>query len=136
VIDFIPEHQGTLLATYFYHEAVKQAGAPDTVDKAQFAYPGPKPQSRETAITMLADSAEATVRSKRPASIEELNQVIGESIQSRVVSGQLDECPLTLADLQEIRRAFLDVLRGLHHPRITYPTEPAVRGGHEVGPGQ
>lgn len=136
VIDFIPEHQGTLLATYFYHEAVKQAGSADAVDKSQFAYPGPKPQSRETAITMLADSAEATVRSRRPASIEELNQVIGESIQSRVVSGQLDECPLTLADLQKIRQAFLDVLRGLHHPRITYPTEPTVGSTGEVNPGQ
>ncbi len=123
VADFIPEHHGTLLVSYFYHQAVRQAGSQDAVDKAAFRYPGPKPQSRETAIAMLADGAEATVRSKRPASVEEIEQIVGESIQSRVVSGQLDECPLTMDDLREIRRAFVDVLRGLHHPRVTYPAE-------------
>ena len=53
--------------------------------------------------------------------VEELEQIVGESIQSRMLSGQLDECPLTLADLAAIRRAFVDVLRGLHHPRVAYP---------------
>ncbi len=125
VVEFIPEHQGTLLVSYFYHQAVKQAGSPDAVDRSQFRYPGPKPQSRETAITMLADGAEATVRSKRPNTIEEIEQIVAESIQTRVIAGQLDECPLTLSDLQEIRRAFVDVLRGLHHPRIEYPPEVA-----------
>ncbi len=96
IIDFIPEHQGTLLVSYFYHQAVQQAGGADKVDKTQFQYPGPRPRSRETALTMLADGAEATVRSRRPASIEELDHIVGESIQSRVLSGQLDECPLTL----------------------------------------
>jgi putative nucleotidyltransferase with HDIG domain len=125
IIDFIPEHQGTLLVSYFYHQAVQAAGGDATqVDKAQFQYPGPRPQSRETALTMLADGAEATVRSRRPASVEELDKIVGESIQSRVLSGQLDECPLTLADLAAIRRAFVDVLRGLHHPRVAYPGEP------------
>ncbi len=125
VIDFIPEHQGTLLVSYFYHQAVQQAGSPEAVDKAQFSYPGPKPQSRETAITMLADGAEATVRAKHPASIEEMDRIVGESIQSRLLSGQLDECPLTIADLSAVRRAFVDVLRGLHHPRINYPADVA-----------
>ncbi len=125
IIDFIPEHQGTLLVSYFYHQAVQAAGGDASqVDKTQFQYPGPKPQSRETALTMLADGAEATVRSRRPASVEELDKIVGESIQSRVLSGQLDECPLTLADLAAIRRAFVDVLRGLHHPRVAYPGEP------------
>ncbi len=126
IIDFIPEHQGTLLVSYFYHQAVQQAGSADKVDKTQFQYPGPKPQTRETALTMLADGAEATVRSRRPASIEELDRIVGESIQNRVLSGQMDECPLTLADLAAIRRAFVDVLRGLHHPRVAYPGEPAA----------
>jgi hypothetical protein len=89
---------------------------------------------------MLADSAEATVRSKRPASIEELEQIVAESIQNRVVSGQLDECPLTLVDLHEVRRAFVDVLRGLQHPRINYPPEigsaaPLVQPAPAVQPG-
>jgi cyclic-di-AMP phosphodiesterase PgpH len=128
IIDFIPEHQGTLLVSYFYHQAIQQAGDASKVDKTQFQYPGPKPQSRETALTMLADGAEATVRSRRPASVEELDKIVGESIQSRALSGQLDECPLTLADLAAIRRAFVDVLRGLHHPRVAYPGEPKSDG--------
>lgn len=123
IIEFIPEHQGTLLVSYFYHQAVKQAGGPEKVDKTQFQYPGPRPRSRETALTMLADGAEATVRSRRPASIEELETIVGESIQNRVASGQLDDCTLTLADLAAIRRAFVDVLRGLHHPRVAYPSD-------------
>jgi cyclic-di-AMP phosphodiesterase PgpH len=124
IIDFIPEHQGTLLVHYFYYQAVKAAGSAGRVDKAQFTYPGPRPQSRETAITMLADGVEATVRARHPASMEETAQIIAESVQSRIEAGQLDECSLTLSDLHEIRRAFLDVLRGLHHPRITYPSDP------------
>jgi len=127
VIDFIPEHQGTLLVSYFYHQAVKQAGSPDEVDPAQFRYPGPKPRSRETAITMLADAAEATVRSKHPESVEEMERIVTESLKNRMASGELDECPLTLADVQAIRQVFVDVLRGLHHPRIAYPAEAAAR---------
>jgi cyclic-di-AMP phosphodiesterase PgpH len=132
IVEFIPQHQGTLLVSYFYHQAVQQAaaqnGTPDdaaAVDQSLFRYPGPKPQTRETAITMLADGAEATVRSRHPASIEELEQIVGESIQNRLLAGQLDECPLTMADLTGIRRAFVDVLRGLHHPRVAYPTDVA-----------
>jgi cyclic-di-AMP phosphodiesterase PgpH len=149
VADFIPEHHGTLTAPYFYREAVKQAGGADKVDKSQFEYPGPKPRSRETAITMLADGAEATVRSKRPSSVEELQQIVGEAIQSRILAGQLDESPLSMEDLRAVQRAFVDVLRGLQHPRIDYPAEtppeqalledeevqaprPAVSAGEEI----
>ena len=100
------------------------AAAPKAVDKEQFRYPGPRPQSRETAITMLADGAKATARSKRPASLEELERVVADSIQSRLLAGQLDECPLTTADLATVKkRAFVDVLRGLHHPHVNYPAE-------------
>ena len=104
IVQFIPEHHGTLLVSYFYHAAVEGAEAPEAVDKEQFRYLGPRPQSRETAITMLADGAEATVRSKRPTSMEELERIVAESIQNRLLSGQLDECPLTTADLAAIRR--------------------------------
>lgn len=121
IIDFIPEHQGTAPVSYFYHMAKQQASSPDAVNPAQFRYPGPRPRSKETAITMLADGAEATVRSRRPTSIEELERIVAESIQARLLSGELDDSPLTMADLAAIRRAFVDVLRGLHHPRIAYP---------------
>jgi cyclic-di-AMP phosphodiesterase PgpH len=118
--------------SYFYHQAVKQAGSAEEVDQAQFRYPGPRPQTRETAITMLADGAEATVRSRHPASIEELDQIVGESIQNRLLAGQLDDCPLTMADLTGIRRAFVDVLRGLHHPRIAYPGDVASQSSTAI----
>jgi putative nucleotidyltransferase with HDIG domain len=131
IIQFIPEHHGTLLVSYFYHQAVQAAPSPDAVDKEQFRYPGPKPQSRETAVTMLADGAEATVRSKRPTTLEDLERVVAESIQNRLLAGQLDECPLTTADLATVRRAFVDVLRGLHHPRVNYPTEVAPQPAPE-----
>ncbi len=121
IIDFIPEHQGTAPVSYFYHQARQQAASPDAVDIAPFRYPGPRPRSKETAITMLADGAEATVRSRRPATVEELERIVAESIQARLLSGELDDSPLTMADLAAIRRAFVDVLRGLHHPRIAYP---------------
>ncbi len=129
IIDFIPEHQGTAVVSYFYHQAKQQSASPELVDKSLFCYPGPKPQSPETAVTMLADAAEATVRSKHPASVEELDQIVGQSIQNRLLSGELDESQLTVADLALIRRAFVDVLRGLHHPRIAYPTEIAPAAG-------
>jgi putative nucleotidyltransferase with HDIG domain len=141
ITDFIPEHHGTMLAPYFYREAVKQAGgAQEKVDKSQFAYPGPKPRSRETAITMLADGAEATVRSKRPSSIDELEQIVSDAMQSRLLAGQLDESPLTMEDLSAVQRAFVDVLRGLQHPRIDYPAEVTqerpVPGDEDVHPTQ
>ena len=124
VTEFIPEHHGTMLALYFYREAVKQAGGDQgKVDKSQFEYPGPKPRSRETAITMLADGSEATVRSRRPSSVEELEQIVSEAVQARMLAGQLDESPLTMEDLRAVQRAFVDVLRGLQHPRIDYPAE-------------
>jgi hypothetical protein len=125
VVDFIPEHHGNSLVAYFYHKAAKQAGDAEQVDRAQFRYPGPKPRSRETAITMLADGAEATVRSKHPANVEELEKVVAESVQARMLSGELDDCPLTLEDLRIVQRAFVDVLRGLQHPRVVYPTDAA-----------
>ena len=131
IVQFIPEHHGTQLVSYFYHAAVEGATAPEAVDKEQFRYPGPRPQSRETAITMLADGAEATVRSKRPTSMEELERIVAESIQNRLLAGQLDECPLTTADLAAVKRAFVDVLRGLHHPRVNYPTEVAPQPAPE-----
>ncbi|MBN1658693.1 MAG: HDIG domain-containing protein [Anaerolineae bacterium] len=132
---FIPEHHGTGIALAFYRMAVTQAGDNGAiVAKDDFRYPGPKPQSRETAIVMLADSSEARVRSAEPKSIEEMDRIIGETIKSRLDEGQLDEADLTLHDLKEIRAAFLNVLKGVFHPRVKYPEPVKVKGpdGKEV----
>jgi putative nucleotidyltransferase with HDIG domain len=132
---FIPEHHGTGVALAFYRMAVNAAddGA-ESVREEDFRYPGPKPQSRETAIVMLADGCEARVRSAEPASVEEIDRIIGEGIKARLDSGQLDESDLTLRDLKEIHAAFLSVLKGVFHPRVKYPEPVKVKGpgGKEI----
>ncbi|MGD8903737.1 MAG: HDIG domain-containing protein, partial [Anaerolineae bacterium] len=132
---FIPEHHGTGMVLAFYRIALKEAGDDaNSVRKEDFTYPGPKPQSRETAILMLADSSEARVRSAEPDSIEEIDQIISDTIRGKRDDGQLDESDLTLRDLKEIRAAFLSVLKGVFHPRVKYPEPVKVIGvnGREV----
>jgi putative nucleotidyltransferase with HDIG domain len=132
---FIPEHHGNGIALAFYRMAVKEAGDNgDSVSKEPFRYPGPRPQSRETAIVMLADSCEARIRSMHPNSKDEMDHLIRETIKAKLDEGQLDESDLTLRDLDEIRAAFLNVLQGVFHPRVKYPEPVTVRGpdGQEV----
>jgi len=127
---FIPEHHGTTLVTYFYRQASRQSDSED-VREEDFRYPGPKPQSRETAIVMLADGIEAWVRANRPGSQEEIERVIRQVINDRLISGQLDECDLTLKDLDRIREAFASVLKGIFHPRIQYPAKTLRRNNQQ-----
>jgi putative nucleotidyltransferase with HDIG domain len=123
--DFIPEHQGDGVVKSFYYMALQEAETSgDEVDERDFRYPGPKPQSRETAIVMLADSCEATVRSRRPATAEALDEVVRQIISDKLTSGQLDDSELTMRDLDEIRSVFVNTLQGVFHPRVRYP-EPA-----------
>lgn len=109
-------------------------GEIQAVREEDFRYPGPKPQSRETAIVMLADSCEARVRSAQPGSMEEMDHIIRDTIKSKLDDGQLDECDLTLRDLEEIRAAFLNVLQGVFHPRVKYPDPVKLKGpdGQEI----
>ena len=116
---FIPEHHGTTLVTYFYRRASQESD--EEITESDFSYPGPKPQSKETAIVMLADSIEAVVRSSHPANQVETERIIRQVINDRLISGQLDECDLSLKDLGMIREAFVSVLQGVFHPRIQYP---------------
>jgi hypothetical protein len=130
---FIAEHHGTTLVTYFYRKA-GQAAEDHEVEEAAFRYPGPKPQSCETAILMLADAVEAWVRADRPATEPEMERVIRQVINDRLIGGQLDETELTLKDLDHIRQAFVSVLKGLYHPRIQYP-ERTVQRNERAGNG-
>jgi len=119
---FIPEHQGTMLVSFFYHKAVEAAGGEASlVDESQFRYPGPRPQSRETALVMLADGCEAATRAVRPSSPEELSRVVEGIFRSRMEDGQLDEAPITLRELQIVKETYIELLRGAYHPRIKYP---------------
>jgi hypothetical protein len=127
---FIPEHHGTRLVTYFYRKA--SAHDPST-DPEKFRYPGPKPQSRETAIVMLADSVEAVVRSSRDRSHERIGELVDGVIAERLTEGQFDECDLTMRDLRVIADSFKTTLRGIYHPRIEYPS-PTKAELQKAGP--
>jgi putative nucleotidyltransferase with HDIG domain len=117
---FIPEHHGTTYITYFLSQA--RASDPDgRVDPADFRYPGPRPQSPETAIAMLADSAEAAIRVLANPTPEAVRGAIEHLVQQKMGSGQLDDASLTLRDLDRIKREFARVMSGTYHKRIGYP---------------
>ena len=118
VSDFIPQHHGTRLVTSFYRRAL-QASRP--VDAALFRYAGPKPQSREAAIVMLADSCEAVVRADADRRRGRIDQLVDSVVSERLAEGQLDECDLTMRDLRAVGDAFKETLRAVYHPRIAYP---------------
>ncbi len=133
VTDFVWEHHGTTRAEYFYRQAVDLLGE-EVVDAEAFRYPGPRPRSRETAILMLADGSEAAVRAADPESAEEIRDVVSAMIRRRLNAGELDDSNLTLRDLKEIRRSFVDTLRNLYHPRIKYPDDVAVAVAETTAP--
>jgi putative nucleotidyltransferase with HDIG domain len=131
IVQFIPQHHGTTTAAYFYRRALQQE---ETVNPDDFRYPGPRPQSREAAILMLADSVEATVRSmnqsgklkevlegKEGEGEDPLMKLVTGIIAERVREGQLDESDLTFRDLKDIQQSFAEMLRGVYHPRVVYP---------------
>ncbi len=120
VIDFIPQHHGTQVMEYFYHKALEGDGN-ETVKVDDFRYPGPKPQRRETAVLMLADAVEAATRSLPKPTPSRIKEITKQLCDKRMLSGELDECNLTLSDLARIREAFIPLLTGIHHARIAYP---------------
>lgn len=120
--DFIAEHHGTMMTRYQYAQAVKLAGGDASlVDPTLFQYPGPRPQTVETALLMLADGCEARVRAEQPADEIELMRVIKDTIADRVSEEQLSDTDLTLQELNLIAESFASTLRGIYHPRIEYP---------------
>jgi hypothetical protein len=120
--DFILEHHGTMIARYQYNVALEAAGGDVTkVDMEKFRYPGPRPRSRETAILMLADNAEARTRAENPQSDERLRELVRSVIDRVAKEGQLDNTQLTLHDLTLITESFMKTLRGTYHARIQYP---------------
>lgn len=119
ITNFITQHHGTSLVSYFYNEALKEEGA-DSVKEEQFRYPGPKPNMKETAILMIADAVESAVRAAKNPSNEEIDSIIQNIIKERLNDGQLDDSPLTLKDLKVIAETLSRMLRGMHHKRIKY----------------
>ncbi len=126
VADFIPQHHGTSLITYFYHQAVQRG---DVAEEEAFRYEGPKPQTRETAIVMLADSAEGAVRAMSRPTPDRIDQLVRRIIREKLDDGQLDECNLAFRELDTIAQTFTRLLASMFHPRIEYPDlERDLRG--------
>lgn len=130
VIDMIPQHHGTARIEFFYDKARKEAeeagNDPDSVDESLYRYPGPKPQTREAGILMLADGVEAAARTLSEPTFDRLQGMVQKMINKVFSSGELNECELTLRDLHVIAKSFTRVLNGIYHQRIAY-AEPAEK---------
>ncbi len=119
--DFITEHHGTQFISIFYNQAIERNGK-EKVKKQDFTYPGPKPQSKETAIAMMADSIESATRVLQEPNAKRLRNLVEKIIQNKQEEGQLDDSPLTLAEITILKEAFANSLASIHHQRIEYPT--------------
>ena len=139
LIAFIPQHHGTALLSYFYAKAREAAAEPlggldtaagaaaaDAVDQRRFRHSGPKPQTREAAVLMLADGVEASVRSLSSRDEASIRAMVSQIIQERLGDGQLNECDITIRDVEQVREAFISQLIGMYHQRIAYPQNKIV----------
>lgn len=122
VIDFIPMHHGTTVISYFFEKAKKIYGK-DEVNIDEYRYKGPKPNSKETAVVMLADSCESAVRSISEPNEEKIKNVINNIINYKLADNQLDESPLTLSDIKQIKETFFNILLKQNYKRIKYPKQ-------------
>ena len=121
IADFIPQHHGTRTLHYFLRKAQAQAKPNETVNEADFRYPGPKPQFKEAAIMMLADSCEAAARSLARPDPENIRAIVVKVFDAIITDGQLEECDVTLQELTIIREAMISALTAIYHARIDYP---------------
>ncbi|MCK4641965.1 MAG: HDIG domain-containing protein [Candidatus Marinimicrobia bacterium] len=127
IIDFISTHHGTTRVEYFYNRAMKQSDSDTLINESDFQYPGPKPRTKETGVLMICESIEAATRSLEKPTVGNIEKIIDQIIEKRLKEGQLDECPLTLADLNKIKgdiksnTGIMPILKGLHHLRVEYP---------------
>lgn len=128
LIDFIPMHHGTTVSTFFYEKAKTLYGE-DKVKVDDYKYPGPKPNSRETAIVMLADGCESSVRSITDPDPSKVENMINNIFNLRLKEGQLDDAPITFKDVSKMKEAFLSILISQHHRRIKYPKQEDAEQG-------
>ncbi|MFH1692463.1 MAG: HDIG domain-containing metalloprotein [Candidatus Omnitrophota bacterium] len=128
IIDFITQHHGTSLVYYFYRRALEATETKEDVKEEVFRYPGPKPQTKETAIVLLADSVEAACRALDEATAERISDMVHRIINNKFIDGQLDLCDLTLRDLEKIATVFIHILGAFYHSRIDYPDQNKSKG--------
>ncbi|MCX5698210.1 MAG: HDIG domain-containing protein [Candidatus Omnitrophica bacterium] len=118
--DFIRQHHGNSLVYYFYRRALEGKEENQEVAEEGFRYPGPKPNTKETAIVLLADSVEAATRSLKDPTPDKIEETVRKVINNKFIDGQLDECELTLKDIEKISSVFTKILSGIYHSRINY----------------
>ena len=123
IVDFIAQHHGSGLIYYFYQRALAKMGDEDELKEAAFRYPGPKPQTKETAIVLLADAVEAASRALNDPTPSRIKGLVQKMINNKFIDDQLNECDLTLKDLNKIAAAFVRILTGIFHTRVEYPEE-------------
>ena len=123
IIDFIPMHHGTRFIGSFYEMALQSKRAEQKINISDFKYSGPRPNSKETAIVMLADAIEASTRALKNPTLKSIEENIEKIFEERLREGELDETPLTIRDLAKIKASFLKVLVGFHHSRIVSPSK-------------
>ena len=123
VQDIIAEHHGTTLVKYFYYTMKNNSENPDEIKEEDYRYPGPIPSSKEAGIIMLADSVEAAVRSIKEPNEDKIKEMINNIINDKLSCGQLNDCNLTIKDVEKIKKCFLTALNGIYHHRIEYPKE-------------
>ena len=130
ISDFIPQHHGTRALHFFLRKAQSQAKPGEVIEEKDFRYPGPKPQFKEAAIMMLADSCEAAARSLAQPDPENIRIIVVKIVDAVITDGQLDECDLTLQEITRIREAMISALTAIYHARIDYPgfNPPRVTG--------
>jgi putative nucleotidyltransferase with HDIG domain len=128
IINIITQHHGTGLITYFFHRALQENGASvEEVAEENYRYSGPKPQTKETAIILLADSLEAATRTLTNPTPSRIKNLVKEIIQKNLENGQLEECDLTLKDLDKIGDSFSRILTGMFHSRVEYPDDDLIK---------
>ena len=133
IIDGILQHHGTTLISYFYNKAMEESDSDhDYVEESDFRYPGPKPQFKEAALVMLADSIEAAARSLDDPTPARLQNIVQSIIQGKFLDGQLSDCNLTLQDLSIIEDSFEHVILAMYHQRVEYPGQNSSSGDGNV----
>ena len=118
--DFIQQHHGNSLVYYFYRRALEDKEEDQEIAEEGFRYPGPKPNTKETAIVLLADSVEAATRTLKDPTPAKIEEVVHKIINNKFIDGQLDECDLTLKDIEKISGVFTKILSGIYHSRVNY----------------
>jgi len=121
IIDFIQQHHGKSLVYFFYRRALEDTATQEAITEDGFRYPGPKPSTKETAVVLLADSVEAATRGLKEPTAAHIEETVHKIINNKFIDTQLDECELSLKDLEIISKVFGHILSGIHHSRINYP---------------